>query len=110
MRQMVYVVIASQGEYSDRMEWVSGVYAYKESAVEVTKEKLLIAKAAEAERLIWYRKRMAEFPLMNEGHKQIVAAIGECPEGGEADDFTIYAVPMNTWGKWNGFEEVTTLS
>ena len=112
----VFVVICSSGEYSDRVEWVAGVYTDKEEAIRITTEMMSVSKAADVEYDLWCRKQSAIFRRFNNGRPQhwnepitaevqsvIDAEIGrEPPKGGSIDDYYITEAPLDQWGRWEG--------
>lgn len=143
----VYVVVGSVGDYSERVEWVAGVFDDKAAAIEIATAKLREARAADAVNVEYQRRKRAfadslEHPLRPaeprasahlgdflrsnpkaelEAHEDamkayrdamaayyaaIDAECGPCPKAGDADDYTVVEVGMNTWGRWENVTDV----
>lgn len=110
----LYVIIASEGEYSDRMEWVCGVYDNKSNAISMAEEH---KRSSHATRLLYHQWRDANWKIRDKWGKEnhemawkcpysfVEERIGKDPKRPEADDFTVIEVAPNTWGKW---EEIKT--
>lgn len=109
MSTTVYVVMASEGEYSERQEWVCGVFADPEHAKTLVAEKMAEVRAAVAAMNDWDSRHHYECgtafrsdPGWQARDARFKAVNGERPEYLlEADAFWAVAVPMETWGKWD---------
>ena len=116
MSTTVYVVMASEGEYSARVEWVCGVFADPERAKALVEAKQAEARAVQAAgdaydgrftrevaEPVWQAPADADkIGLRAELHRAFVAAHGKRPTP-EADTFWAVAVPVETWGKWDAW-------
>lgn len=107
----VYVVMASEGEYSSRVVWVSAVYTDKATAIQMAEQKLRQSKNDAFQRDCWLNRASAIQPpidMPNHGtsaearavYRAWIEKLGPEPQGAEADDFTVVEVPLNTWGQW----------
>jgi hypothetical protein len=100
MGDMVYVVIASSGEYSSRCEWVCGVFTSADEAKRIVSEKSEEAAAARMEAAVWDSKRARlEIPLRYQ-YKLVVGVIGERPQEIGGDAYRIISVELDIWGEW----------
>ena len=107
--QEVYVVIGTEGEYSDRQVWVAGVFDTKSEAVAMADDH----KRTDRDDYIKWRKWVAEFGAkLNASNEKytikqraaIAARLGmppEPPTGAIDADYTVATVPMNAWGRWD---------
>lgn len=105
----VYVVIASEGEYSDRSEWVCGVFTDKANAIALAEEH---KRKAMDDDLIYRKWLKANWKIREEwgianktyGFKCpasfIEEKIGKPPHSPEADDFTVFEGEIDVWGKF----------
>lgn len=109
MTLKVYVVIGTEGEYSDRHVWVAGVFADKARAIAMAEA----AKLTDRDNYIRWREWTAEFAerLKASGEKYLFdqrAALAhrlgmssEPVTGAPDADYTVATVPMDTWGRWD---------
>lgn len=102
MSDSVFVVIGSKGEYSDRYEWVAGVFTDKRMAVGLAQEKLRESKAADAVDDDWCKCRIGVvgsiFNVVTPDMSQrIVERCGTRPGAGVADDYTVVEAKLNEW-------------
>jgi len=120
----VYVVIGSSGEYSDRSEWVAGVFTDKSEAIRIASEKLKTSKENQVLHDAWCRRREAfirgngleqcwdketrslvwkdysgAFVSWDEQEAIMAASCGESPKGDFADDYTVVEAGLDTWGR-----------
>lgn len=108
--ETVYVVLASEGEYSSRVVWVSAVYTDKATAIQMAEQKLQQTKDDAFRRERWLNQAQSLLSRDSPGawHSSEAARIdymikmglGPEPQGAEADNFTVVEVPLNTWGQW----------
>lgn len=112
----VFVVIAESGSYSDRCEWIAGIFTSRDEALKLAGEHKRKADSDGAAYTAWCNARSPLYwqylqrpehrgmggVLTNEEEAEISKAIGPKPNNGaEADDFYIIEVPMGTWGAYN---------
>lgn len=101
--EFVYIVLGRSGEYSDRVEWVAGVYDDKSIAIELATCKLREARAYAHAYTAWCQQAYARglsSPASPENREAVAAVLGPMPEGDSADDFTVIEAVKNTWGRW----------
>lgn len=99
------------GEYSDRCDWIGGVFDNKETA-----QNMIINKAAEARQHrmdynAWLKKRWAIckrlsgndsiWKLSGDQLDALNAESGEAPTGQNGDTFYLVEVPFNQWGEFS---------
>lgn len=102
----VWVIVGSRGEYSDRCEWVAGVFTDKAAAISLAEEKLRASKAADALHAEWIRCMRATpgyvflVPFTEEQEARVLKCCGPYPPDGDADDYTVIEVPLNEWGRF----------
>lgn len=121
----VHVVIGVEGEYSEREEYVAGVYGDRATAEALVIEKTAAGRARAQERNDWKerRKRLIEaaeeakitpemrsyyaFPqghLADEDLREISQELGPIPEYIQYDCYYVVTVPMNRWGRWTEYD------
>lgn len=111
MNEEVYIVCASQGEYSDRSEWICGVYFSEAEAKRLVEEHT--AKAA-TDRVVYdaycERKRREipiNFSMSWEAERAALDAYDRenpPPDGPEADSFWVVKVLIGKWGCYDGLD------
>ena len=133
---MIYVVMASEGDYSDRVEWVCGAFESPEQAKALVDEKSRVSREAEQAKDLWWERYRSCVPkvchetnmaqirswrapnsLTPEQHAEITrhdaaeaafkAEYGEAPAP-EADEFWAVAVPLGEWGRWDRWHETAS--
>src|SRR5216683_297076 len=108
-RMEIFIVMAESGAYEDRTEWIAGAYTSRLEAEHIAAVKL--AKAledraayngwcAKFSSLYWASNKNDVGVLTDEAKAQIAAKIGPCPNGWEADEFHVIAVPIGAWGRY----------
>ena len=98
----LFIVIGRQGDWSDRIEWVAGVYATAGEAIGVAQAKLREAKAAFAARDEWerlYRSRTPKESFLARVREAYEAQHGPCPPPGDADDYTVVRARLGEWAR-----------
>jgi len=130
---ILYVVIGSRGEYSDREEYVAGVFENKVTACNLIQEKTALGRRRALDRQKWIDTRCG---LVNEAKKTkrnlvtqedlayygeeylpsrlrdltpeeqaiINEKVGPIPRAIEYDTFYVVSVPVNKWGQWSEFD------
>lgn len=107
---MLYVVIVETGEYSDRYDWVGGVFDDKETAQRMIVEKSAAARDLSIRHREWSRKQHAVRNRLPQPRcwgrdPELLAAInaeaGPAPEGDPGDRFYLVEAPLNQWGKFD---------
>jgi hypothetical protein len=107
---MVYVVIVETGEYSDRSDWVGGVFVDKEVAQRMIEVKSALAREQSQRYHAWLVKQWAireRFPKPECWHNDgptleaIEREAGPAPRGESGDRFYLVEVPLNQWGQYN---------
>jgi hypothetical protein len=109
---ILYVIIVETGEYSDRCDWVGGVFDDKETAQRMIVDKSAVARETSLRYKEWMHKQYAvrdRFPqprCWSRDDPELMEAIqreaGPAPRGGElVDQFYLVEVPMNQWGQFN---------
>lgn len=114
---MLYVVIVETGEYSDRCDWVGGIFDDKETAQRMIVEKSAAAREFQLRQDEWDIKCRAvwkRFPYNwsytagtesnPERNAAIEREVGPRPEGQGGDRFYLIEVPLNQWGEFSLFE------
>jgi len=119
----LYVVLGNEGEYSDRIVYVAGVFENREEACKLIAEMTAVGRANALIIEEWQKKRkelcdrareakitpeMRSYYAYPEGHvsltpeeyAEINAQIGPSPSRLDYDTFDIYQVPINEWGRW----------
>lgn len=122
--KMLYVVIVETGEYSDRCDWVGGVFDNKEAAQRMVVEKSAAAREHRQAADAWSRRYQEEFykrgiskysvnytlfgtlfgtPSIEQltydaAVRQLRDDLGPEPEGESGDRFYLVEVPLNQWG------------
>jgi len=102
----VYVVIAECGEYSDRDDWIAGVFTERAFAEALVLEKSAEQRLKEAEVDVWAaRHKHTELLAMKEGKDRAgidaaTKAIGPCPKRLEFERLYLAEVPLDRWGKF----------
>lgn len=103
---MLFVVIAEEGEYSDRNDWVAGVFDNRAEA-----ERLVIEKSAEVRQMktdrdaywakyrAWNTKHLGQSWDHGENTTRD-AEIGPAPPREAFDQLYLVEVPLNVWGKY----------
>lgn len=127
----VHVVIGWNGEYSDREEWVAGVFEDFEVAKRLVIGKTAAGRQRANDRQKWMETRRRKvdaaeiakltpelksyygFPMDHvrltvEEMAAINAEMGPFPEHIEYADYYIVCVPMNEWGEWRDYAELRT--
>jgi hypothetical protein len=106
----LYVVIVETGEYSDRNDWIGGVF----DSCEVAKKTLIKKAAAARQQRIdyenWRNKRWAIccelsgvtdiWKLNDEQRAEVDRRVGAEPVGENGDNFYLVEVPLNEWGQF----------
>lgn len=109
MSDMVYVIMASTGEYSDRVEWICGIYRDEEVAKTLIEERSAAAREATSEYERWCAKRSGivgwGWPVPPEIDARVLAECGPVPKNGEADGFWLVSVPMEVWGRFDEYRQ-----
>ncbi len=110
---MLYVIIVETGEYSDRNDWVGGVYDSRAEAEQVLLEKNALAKQCAIDYDIWLKSNYEARKVIGKeqgiesymvSHKDVEDRIGKPQEGQAGDRFYIVNVPLNTWGQYDYVE------
>lgn len=106
MTDKVYVVSAESGEYSDRDDWVAGVFTDKAEAERLVLEKSAERNVQKALDDAWgdlVRAKSKEFkdiPTLWERGEAAREAIGPRPKTAEWDRLYLAEVPLNVWGRF----------
>lgn len=106
MTDKVYVVIAEEGEYSDRRDYIAGVFTDKAEAEEMVLEKSRWKAEQDALLRAWsraFQERIEEFMDLPKVYDRLEAAekvLGPRPETGDWDRLYLTEVPLNEWGRF----------
>lgn len=107
--QFVYVVVGTEGEYSERTEWIAGVFQTEEEARHLAIMKLQeeLAEAAIQNPITnaWIIRARDDrdlFPGPGQWDlEKAEAKYGPYPEYIDpADDYTVVKVPFGQWGRY----------
>lgn len=95
--ETVYIVMASDGEYSDREVWVAFVADSEEAA-----KNIIVEKMAEAREIKKAQQEYWRIASTLEGYKTLPGYEFEAKHGikypqMEGDNFWLVSVPMNEW-------------
>lgn len=125
MSETVYVVMASKGEWSDRYEWVCGVFTDGQQAKATLGQRERASREAHVLREAYRERERREVPrrhswrlaqeefvaedLEHHARRKEWRAANPPPDAEvEAEQFWIVAAPLNQWGKWDAWEEPAT--
>lgn len=113
--EQLHIVLARRGEFSEREEWVCGVFTDAERAQDIAVAKLRECREAEGRAMAWDRLLHAEIArvsgevsrplndiagaLSPTRRAEFVQAHGERPEV-EADAFWVVSLPLDALGRW----------
>ena len=123
---ILHVVIGSEGEYSDRVEWVAGVFDDRKEAERLVTAQTEVGRARANERYEWasklesLKKKAQEeknktitpemrayyaYPeertrLTNDEINMLIQGLGPMPSNIGYDTYYIVDVPFNEWGRW----------
>lgn len=110
----LHVVIVEMGEYSDRNDWIGGIFISEEEAKEWIKIKSAEARQQSIDFDKWQKKRFNIcrrmrgdehiWKLITEQPKQYAALAleaGPPPQGEIGETFYLVKVPLNRWGRYS---------
>lgn len=106
MTDKVYVVIAESGEYSDRNDWIAGVFTDKAEAERLVLEKSEEKCAKDVLVDAWYEKYRKLTKALPAGadwsvrYRSAREAAGPCPESIGWDRLYLAEVPLDVWGEF----------
>jgi hypothetical protein len=92
----VYVVIGIRGEFSDRNEWVTGVYTDQFVAIKMAEENLREAKEAYVNWSNYWRDVYKNHEVTWQ-NKEFFEKNAPPFDKYSADDYTVVEIPLNTW-------------
>jgi hypothetical protein len=107
---MLYVVLVEEGEYSERNDWIGGVFDDKETAQRMIAEKSALARETDERYREWMAKQHAVRARFGQPRcwgrdPELMAAIeaeaGHWLPGQGGDRFYLVEVPLNQWGEFN---------
>lgn len=104
------MIIVETGEYSDRNDWIGGVFDSCEVAKKMIIEKAAAVRQQQIDYENWCNKQLVVcrelfgnivmWKLNDEQRAEIDRRVGAAPVGEIGDNFYLVEVPLNEWGQF----------